>query len=208
MLPRPSAPVAGWMRFARILVAVAAVGVFSGCASHYLDASTKEVAAAQYKKPAQAKPVQLLFEFQSKGVINTRATDYLKVQVGEQVKASGLFSVVDDKAVPGGALLSITLNNVPLTDDAFSKGFMTGLTFGLAGSTVSDGYVCTVKYLNGGPAEPITKVARHAIHTTMGATATPEKATKAENIEAAVRTMTREIVSNTLNDLSNDATFK
>ena len=52
------------------------------------------------------------------------------------------------------------------------------------------------------------KQARHAIHTTLGANSVPTNATKADNVEAAVRTMTRQVVSNTLNDLSQDISFK
>ena len=124
------------LRCARWLFFVLAV-MLSGCASFYVDGSTQEVSASKFNKPAQAKPVQVLFEFQTKGVTNARATEQLKAQVIEQVKTSGLFSQVSDSPLSSGALLSVTLNNVPLTDDAFSKGFMTGLTFGLAGSTVS-----------------------------------------------------------------------
>ena len=198
---------AGWLRAARALCVVGAVAL-TGCSSMYVDNGTKEVAAASFKKPAQAKPVQLVFEFQTKGAPNARATQLLKDQVVEQVKTSGLFSQVAETPIAGGALLSVTLNNVPLTDDAFRKGFVTGLTFGLAGSQVSDGYVCTAKYLAPSAAEPITKSARHAIHTVIGSGAAPQNAEKAANPEAAVRTMTRQIVSTVLNDVSQDASFK
>ena len=109
--------------------------------------------------------------------------------------------------VPDGALLSVVLNNVPMSDDAFSKGFVTGLTFGLAGSQVSDGYICTMKYLPAPQAAPITKTARHAIHTVIGAKEGPANGTKMESIEMAVKTMTRQIVSTALNDLSHDPAF-
>jgi hypothetical protein len=198
---------AGLLRFARILCLVGAAAL-TGCANMYVDTNTKEVAAAQFKKPETPKPVQLVFEFQTKGAPNAGATKLLKAQVVEQVKGSGLFSQVEEAPVAGGALMSVTLNNVPLSDDAFSKGFVTGLTFGLAGSQVSDGYVCSVKYLTSGPSQPITKTARHAIHTTIGASSAPANGVKADNPEAAVRTMTRQVVSNLLNDLSQDVAFK
>ncbi len=174
----------------------------------YLDGNLKEVQAEKYQKPMSPRPAQLVFEFQTKGVLNTRATDYLKAQVVEQVRTSGLFSQVVEAPAPGAGLLSISLNNVPVTDDAFSKGFVTGLTFGLAGTTVTDGYVCTVKYFPEGQAEPIVKAARHALHTTVGASSAPPNATKMDSMEAAVRTMTRQIVSNGLNDLSQDPSFQ
>ena len=180
----------------------------TGCANFYVDGATKEVPAAQFKKPVPTHPVQLLFEFQTKGVANARATDLLKAKVLDQVKASGLFSTVSEGPVDGGALISLTLNNVPLTDDAFSKGFVTGLTFGLAGSQVSDGYVCTVRYQSGTRATALTRQARHAIHTTMGAANAPGNATKATDTLAAVTLMTQQVISNVLNDLSQDPQFR
>ncbi|TDM08680.1 MAG: hypothetical protein C4K60_04540 [Ideonella sp. MAG2] len=187
---------------------VATIGALTGCASMYVDGTTKEVPAAQYKVPDAAKPVQFVFEFQTKGVANDRATAFLKDRVLDQVKSSRLFSSVSDKPVEGGALLSVTLNNVPLSDDAFTKGFVTGLTFGLAGSQVSDGYICTAKYSATPGGAAISKQARHAIHTTVGSAATPANATKAANAEEAVTLMTRQILSNVLNDLSKDKDFK
>lgn len=208
MFEKLSATMAGGMRLARLLTLVTLGTWLSGCATHYLDNNTPEVPVAQYKKPPTAKPVQLLFEFQTKGTLNTRATDYLKARVEQQVRESGLFSDVTNSAVPGGALLSITLNNVPVDDSAFSKGFVTGLTFGLAGSKVSDGYVCTVNYLPPGTSTPVVKMARHAIHTTLGASVAPERATKVDNIEAAVTTMTKQVISTALKDLSADPAFQ
>lgn len=195
-------------RFFTIGVLATLTALASGCASVYVDTATREVDAAQFRKPAQPQAAQLLFEFQTKGALNTRATDFLKAQVTEQIKTSGLFSQVDEKPVAGGALLSVTLNNVPLTDDAFTKGFVTGLTFGLAGSQVSDGYVCTVKYVGPGQPEALVKTARHAIHTTVGASSAPANGVKADSIEAAVRTMTRQVVSTTLDELSRDERFR
>ncbi|MFT7722416.1 MAG: hypothetical protein QM788_06255 [Roseateles sp.] len=187
---------------------LAATTLLGGCASIYLDGTTKEVPTEQFKKPASPAPVQVLFDFQTKGVANAHATEFLREKVIAQVKSSGLFSDVGAAVVPSGAVLSITLNNVPLTDNAFSKGFVTGLTFGLAGSQVSDGYVCTASYRATGDATPVVAQARHAIHTTMGAAATPGNAVKMASLDEAAIQMTRQVVSKTLNDLSHDANFK
>lgn len=189
-------------------VSIAALLGLGGCASFYVDATTKEIASSQFAKAAQNRPVQVVFEFQTKGVANERATAYLKPKILEQIKASALFADVAEAPVAGGALLSVTLNNVPLTDDAFSKGFVTGLTFGLAGSQVSDGYVCTASYLPPDSDKAINKQARHAIHTTMGTAAAPGNAVKAASIDEAVLLMTRQVVSNVLNDVSHDAAFR
>jgi hypothetical protein len=173
----------------------------------YVDSSTKEIDTAQFKKPNTPRPVQFFFEFQTKGVANVRATEAFKVRVSDQVKASGLFGSLSDEPVAGSASLSIVVNNVPLTDDTFAKGFAAGFTFGLVGSTVSDGYVCTVRYRGDMRAAPVIKLARHAIHATVGATSAPNNAVKAANPDEAVTLMLRQIVSNVLNDLSQDSAF-
>lgn len=197
-----------WVRRAALGLMLAASALLGGCASAYLDANVKEVPAAQFKKPATPGPVQLLFEFQTKGVRNANATEMLQERVIAQVKASGLFTEVGTSAVPTGASLSITLNNVPMSDDAFSKGFLTGLTFGLAGTQVGDGYVCTATYRAPGSNTPVVKQARHAIYTTIGATGGPSNAVKMPDHKEAAFQMTTQVVSNVLNDLSQDASLK
>lgn len=197
-----------WARRAALGLCLTTATLLGGCASAYLDGNTKEIPSAQFKKPASPAPVQVLFDFQTKGVANAQATALLRDRVIAQVKSSGLFSEVGSAAVTNGAVLSITLNNVPMSDDAFSKGFVTGLTFGLAGSQVSDGYICTATYRSADGAAPVTKQARHAIHTTMGAAATPGNATKMPDHKEAAIQMTTQVVSHVLNDLSQDASFK
>ena len=194
------------------LLQLLAVGLLAltitGCATFYVDTATKEIPATAFKKPATLKPVQVVFELQTKGVANATATQYLAAQVKEQIKTSGLFSELKETPVAEGSLLSVVLNNIPLSDDAFGKGFVTGLTFGLAGSQVTDGYVCTLKYLPTSQSAPITKTARHAIHAVLGAKEDPPNAVKMESVDLAVTTMTRQILSTGLNDLSRDPGFQ
>lgn len=193
------------MRIISLLVFAAFSG---GCASFYVDTMLKDVTIAQMKKVEHPQPVQLLFEFQTKGASNGRATQLLKEDVVTHTKNSGLFADVSDTPVAGGAILSITVDNVPLTQDAAARGFVTGLTFGLAGNTVTDGYICTVTYLKGAGAEKVSKSVKHAIHTSLGAQSAPANAVASDSIEAAVRTMLRQVVSNALNDLASDPKFQ
>lgn len=181
--------------------------LLSGCANMYVDTATKEVPVAELKKIVQPKPVQLVFEFQNQGAPNATATNFLKDAVFEQVKNSGLFALVETAPSTGVPMLNVTLNNVPITKDAASQGFVTGLTFGLAGSAVTDGYICTVSYLPAGQIQPIVKTAKHAIHTTIGNATPPANAQKAPSADVAVKQMTREVLSNALKDLSFDESF-
>jgi hypothetical protein len=182
--------------------------LLAGCAHHYVDGSTREAAAADFVRPAQLRPVQLVAEFQTKGVSNARATEGTKPMIAESVKGSGLFSEVRDAPAADAGLLSVTINNVPLTDDAAAKGFIAGLTFGAAGQQVTDGYLCTVSYLPPGGSATVIKTSRHAIHTTVGASAAPVNAYKASSIDEAVRMMIKQVVSVALSQLSHDPAFK
>jgi hypothetical protein len=128
-----------WARRVAGMALLTAAAALTGCATHFVDGNLPEVPKADFTKPATPAAVQLVFEFQTKGVANSRATEFLKAKVQAQVADSGLFTSVTEGPAPGGALLSFTLNNVPLSDDAASKGFIAGLTFGLAGQTVGDG---------------------------------------------------------------------
>jgi len=186
-------------------VMAVAVATFSGCASFYVDTALPDVKSSEIKKPASPKPVQLSFAFQTKGAPNEAATKMLKGQVTELVQGSGLFSKVSESGE--AAVIKVTLNNIPITQDAFSKGFMTGFTFGLAGSTVTDGYVCTVDYTPAAGGARITEEAKHAIHTGLGAGSAPPNIKPAASLEEAVRTMTRQIVNSALKKLGDEPRF-
>lgn len=195
-------------RIARALCAIALATLLSGCASFYVDNSLHDLSQGEKVQIANPQPVQMLFDFQTKGAHNGAATDLVKSKVVAAVQNSGLFSQVSPDPVPGGALLNVVINNVPLSDDAFVKGFATGFTFGLIGSTVGDGYICTVDYLPDVSAPKISKSMRDAIYTSMGATAeAPEHAQKVSNANEALEIMVRQIMANTLNELAKDSYF-
>lgn len=180
----------------------------AGCANFYVDKGLPEVAASELKAPSKPRPVQLFFQFETKGSANARATELLKAQVVDLVTRSGLFAAVQDAPSTDSGTLQITINNVPLSDDAMAKGFVTGLTLGLAGSVVGDGYVCNLQYKASDSATPIDLEVHHAIYTSIGATSGPEHATKVDNGETAIRTVARQAVMNLLLQLSQNAQFQ
>jgi hypothetical protein len=188
--------------------AVAAFGGQAALAASYVDPTLKDVPAEAKAKVAAPQPVQILFQFQTDGAPNDRATKMLKQQVIDTVKASGAFSEVSEAPVANGAVVSVTLNNVVKDlKDATAQGFVTGLTFGLKGSLVTDHYICTVEYVGGPDAAKISSTVNHAIHTTLGIKAAPEGMVKSKNILEAVMTMTRQAVSNSLNQVALDPAF-
>jgi hypothetical protein len=189
-----------------VIAVFCSMALLSGCASFYLDPATKDVPVAEMHHAAAPQPVRLSFEFQTRGAPNSRATEFLTPAVREQLQASGLFSTLDGG--PNAAILEIKLNNIPLNDDSpAAKGFVTGFTFGLVGSQVSDGYECKLSYLPAGQSAPVVKVARHAIHTTLGNAGPPPGTIKAPDANTAVKEMTHAVVSNALRDLSRDPAF-
>lgn len=191
----------GWT----VVVSSIALG---GCASMSVDGGLPETPRSEFRMPEKPGAVQLAFEFRTSGTPNPRATDYFKGKVLTQVQETGLFSAVSDQPVPGGALLTITVNNVALKDDAFAKGFVAGLTFGLAGSTVADGYDGQLRYLppTSGRAA-LNHGAKHVIYTSIGTGSPPVGAVKTASAEEAVTLMLKQLLGRLLSNLSKDPAF-
>lgn len=190
---------------------VAAMAAFSlsGCLSmtSYVDPTLGELKPADKVQVTDKRPVQFIFAFQTNGAANSNGTNLLSKSATEYVTASGLFSEVSSKPVPGGAILSVTINNVPEANAA-GQGFTTGLTFGLAGSTVSDFYVGSAKYTPG-PGQPTASAEKkHTMVSTIGATVPPAGLKPAKSIDEAVNTITRQLFEHLLNDIAKDPAFK
>ena len=149
----------------------AAALLLQGCisAKSFVDPVLPKASKADVAAVASPQPVQALFEFRSKGVANAAATQMLNDSVYGALRSSGIFSEVSTTPVTGGRRLVITIDNVPITNDsdAMAKGFGTGLTFGLVGTMVTDGYACEATY-TGANGEASKLSYRHAIHTTIG----------------------------------------
>jgi hypothetical protein len=195
-----------WVRRSLGIALLATSSLLTGCASFYLDPATRDVPVEAMPHVTAPQPVRVNFEFQTRGAPNARATTQLDGMVKDQLKSSGLFASLDGG--PEAAVLEIKLNNIPLNDDnPAAKGFVTGFTFGLVGSSVSDGYECKLSYLAPGQTVPVTKIARHAIHATLGNASPPPNTIKVDNAQAAIAQMTHAILSNALRDLAADPAF-
>jgi hypothetical protein len=200
-----------WFRRVLTLGVVLGTSLMIGCIKPhaYLEPTMKEIPVTEFKKPEPPKVAHMTFEFRTKGAPNARATKTLTDQVKIQVKESGLFANVDAPASPEVGLLGIAIDNVALADqgDAKSKGFATGFTFGLVGTSVSDGYVCTLSYLAPGSKDAIVKTTRNVIHSTIGNANPPAGAIPTESPRQAADIMVRQILSHALHDLSVDPQF-
>jgi hypothetical protein len=115
---------------------------------------------------------------------------------------SRLFSEVSATPVASGRRIVITLDNVPITSssDAMAKGFGTGLTFGLIGTMITDGYVCEAVY-SAPTGDPVTFTYRHAIHTTIGNASGPPGLAGHKPVDAG-KIVAAQVTWSVLRDLS------
>lgn len=179
----------------------------SGCisAKMYVDPGLPKVGKTDMPVLPETHPVQVLFEFQTKGNANARATSQIEPRVVSIASESGLFSKISTTADQADAgVLKIVINNVPLTDNVAAKGFGTGLTFGLAGSLVKDGYICTASYSRDGKTTDV--IVHHAIYTTVGNHAAPEGLTPMDPA-SAVHLAMDEMTWNALKQLADKKAF-
>jgi hypothetical protein len=173
----------------------------TGCLSmkSYVDPALPQVQYADLKPVQDKHPVQLFYEFKTKGAMNAAATKETQTMVVDVMQKSSLFSQVNTAPTTSDYKLFVTIDNVPVTKDAASKGFATGLTFGLAGNMVTDGYICKVSYQAPGKA-PVNKEYQHALHTTVGNADGP-KGLQPYKPQDAVRKIVEDLMLNSLSDL-------
>jgi hypothetical protein len=198
-----------------LLLAVAFVAAPGARASAavFVDATLGDVKPDQKVVVAHPQPVQLLFQFRTKGSPNMQGTKELKPQVLDAVKASGLFSDVSEAPVASGAILNVVIDNVLDSAEqsaAAGQGFATGATLGIAGSTVREHYTCNIDYVGAPDAPKITRRATHLLLVQMGLihSGTPDNAVKVDGgIKGGVAVMTRQIVANPLNAIASDPAF-
>lgn len=138
-----------------------------GCTSSYVDPQYKNVTMADIKAPAEKYRIRLHTEFQTNGTPNERATKLFTERAREALEKTGVVVIVAETDTAPAADLRIVMNNVGDVGAAAAKGFGTGLTFGLVGSMVTDGYVFDASYTPQG-GNVIKRHYKHAIHTTVG----------------------------------------
>lgn len=165
------------MKLKIIAIAFSALSV-TGCISvksyvdpQYSDLSFESVSVA----PETAFNVST--EMLTNGKPNERGSKYL-AEATEK-----LFAKAGVSNLPEATSLKITCNNIADMGDAAAAGFGTGLTFGLAGSSVTDGYEFTFTLTEDG--KETSTVYKHAMHTTMGNATAPISNVEAVTPQAA-----------------------
>lgn len=120
--------------------------------------------AAPVTMPAEVKGMEtaLEVEFYTNGKRKKAVDKILRKNVVEALTTRGV-SVVDGDAP---TRIRVAVDNLADLGDAAASGFGTGLTLGLAGSTVSDFYKADIRIERDG--QVFEQVYDHAIHTTIG----------------------------------------
>ncbi|OHC99068.1 MAG: hypothetical protein A2885_18830 [Sphingopyxis sp. RIFCSPHIGHO2_01_FULL_65_24] len=195
--------------FAALMLLIAPTA--AQAAKWFVDNTLGDVKAEDKKTPATPKPVQLIFEFQRNGEPNPRATKEVKPWIIESLKGTGAFSEVAEAPVAGGAVLSITFNNIvpqKELDKAKKDAFGAGLGFGLFGGVVAtDRYDVTFEYLPGEGAPSIKTLVQHALHMKYGKKEVEIPGTQVKNVTEAVKTVVRQATDHGVNNLVSDPAF-
>ena len=154
------------------ILLLALVVTLSGCIAPrtIVDPTYGNTKYEDISRPSAPKKLFVSAEFQRNGEHYPKADASLKDIVERVLRASGVVSPAND-AVSGE--INVVVNNFGDRGSAAAKGFATGLTFGLVGTTVTDYYeMKVVIYMDG---KVITKDGiKHALHTKIGMGSTPE----------------------------------
>jgi len=190
---------------AALLVLMVVMMVTGGCFSvkAYVDPQLPKVSYADLLARRDPRPVALMVEFHRNGKPATLGVSTAKEEVRAAVEKSKLFSSLLDKPSDDVDRLEIVLDNVGDTGDAAGKGALTGLTFGAKGSQVTDGYIFTATFRAVGK-QAVTKVYRHAIHSTIGNAEGPPGLVAEESLRAAFNKVVEGLVLNLLLELQKE----
>ena len=156
----------------RTLFAVLVAALLAGCVSpkSFIDPSYPKYTYESIKRPATPLKLTLVTEFQRNGERLPRVDATLRDNTERILRASGVIIPTTDAAE---GQVRVVVNNVADRGAAAAKGFGTGLTFGLVGSTVMDAYELTfVVNANGKTYSSV--VIKHQIFTAIGNTSTPD----------------------------------
>lgn len=155
-----------------VLAAIVMSVSLSACmsAKSFVDPAQQKVSYDDLKRRDVPLKLKLAVEFQRNGEAFPKADPVLRDQVERILRASGLIVPV---AEAGEGEIKVTVNNIADRAGAAAKGFGTGLTFGLAGTTVMDAYEMSIEITVGDKKVGRTGI-KHAIYTAIGNTSVPD----------------------------------
>lgn len=143
----------------------------AGCIApkSFVDPSVQKVSYEDLNKRIEPLKLTLVVEFQRNGQSFPKANPLLKDSAERVLRGTGIITPVNDQAT---GEVKITVNNIADVGAAAAKGFGTGLTLGLAGSTVMDAYEMTISITANGKTASRSAI-KHALYTAIGNTTLP-----------------------------------
>jgi hypothetical protein len=199
-------------KFRVFFAALAAVLSFGSLAAPaqaakiYVDNKLGWVKPEEKVQVANPQPVQLVIDFQTDGVTNAKAIKEVRPIITKYLQQTALFSTLSETPVANGALLTVRFNNI-VEKGAAGKGFKAGLTFGLAGTQVTDNYDIDLALVPASGQEPIRTSLKHAIIMTIGKKADPALGTEYKKGKDAVDVMVGQAVEQGAHGLARQAGF-
>lgn len=182
-----------------IVVSVVILLLVSACSNSYVDPSYGKVSYDDLTPRTPPLEWQLETEFQRNGVAFPKADELLFTHLKRVIHTSKIAIPTTSSTAPK---LKIVLNNIADLDSAIAKGFGTGLTFGLAGSLVTDYYEMEIT-LTDGDAIIKNSVYKHAIHTTVG-NARGLIGVKPVSVSIAFSNVFEQLILNALKDIEDE----
>jgi hypothetical protein len=183
----------------RILGLIMCAALLQGCISmhSYVDPQYHHAGYSDLARSQQPYALSIKTEFQRNGVAQPRVDRQVSDDVIRTLRASGVVVPYDGKG-PADGDLSIIVNNVAAVGNSAAKGFGTGMTFGLVGSHVTDGYEMTARLIQGDFSEE--RKYQHAILSTIGNASGPPGLTPVA-LATAFNQVVDDMVLNFLKDM-------
>ncbi len=156
----------------RFVIAAVVCLTLSACISAhtYVDPQFHTTDYDQIARPAQPVPVQVNVHFERNGEAYPSADPQLRTIVERALRATAVFIPKSDTS--GIAVIKVVASNIGDVGAARAKGFGTGLTFGVVGSTVNDKYEFTCSYQDVS-GKQYSNSYHHALYTTIGKACAP-----------------------------------
>ncbi len=174
-------------------------GLLTGCITpkSYVDPSFAKASYNDIKAVDKKYESLVQIEFQRNGEPLEQVEDEVRGHVERTLRATGVITPNNKDAK---FTLKVTVNNVADMGEAFTKGFGTGLTFGAAGSTVTDYYEIEIVYTNES-GSVIKENYKHALHTTIGNADAPIEGVKETTMAAGFGTIVEQTILNFIADM-------
>ena len=152
----------------KILFIAITLLLLGGCVAvstkSFLDPSIQKISYEDIQRRSVPLKLKLFVEFQVNGKHYPAGDSELKDIAERVLRGTGVIVPVEKQS---DGEIKVLVNNFIDPDKLFAQGFKAGLTFGIVGKTLLDGYEMTVSITANGKTANITAI-NHAIYSTIG----------------------------------------